>query len=325
MTRKRYWFCVVVLLLSFAGGARADLTFDLTYIGDAGSGGVDYSYYIGTYEVTVTQYAEFLNAVASSDPYGLYNEAMAGGAGVIGGAFIVRSGEDGDYSYSVVAGTENQPVRWVSLYDSMRFVNWLANGQGSGDTENGTYDLSLGIYATRQTNATWVIPSSEEWAKAAYYDAVSNLYHEYPNGSDEVPSEPTDTTTPRDMNFGDAPYWQGTVCFTSIGETTGRSSYGVADMGGNVNEWTDSISDIADFKITRGGSFINHESALQSSTTTPYEPTNEGDEFGFRIAYLIPEPSTCLLFLLGFPALVALGPRRRGRAGCRRLGGFSTP
>ena len=143
------------------------------------------------------------------------------------------------------------------------------------------------------------------------YDAVSNLYHEYPNGSDEVPSEPTDTTTPRDMNFGDAPYWQGTVCFTSIGETTGRSSYGVADMGGNVNEWTDSISDIADFKITRGGSFINHESALQSSTTTPYEPTNEGDEFGFRIAYLIPEPSTVALLFLGLLGCAWGWARRR--------------
>jgi sulfatase modifying factor 1 len=307
MTRKRHWFYVAALLLSVLGGARADLTFDLTPIGNAGSGGVGYSYSIGTFEVTVAQYTEFLNAKAASDPNGLYNGSMETGPL---GAFIVRTGSEGSYSYSAVSGKENQPVRIVSFYDAMRFVNWVGNGQGSGDTENGAYDLSLGIYATRQTNATWVIPSSEEWAKAAYYDAVSNLYHLYPNGSDEVPQEPTDGTTPREMNFGDIPYWHGTVCFTSTGETTGHSPYGVYDMGGNVNEWTDSISDIADFKITRGGSFLSGESALQSSQRTPYEPTIEGDGIGFRVAYIIPEPSTCLLILLGVPVAFVMRKRR---------------
>ena len=70
----------MVLLNGLSGWA--DVVFDLTYIGDAGNandastglGSVNYDYYIGTYEVTVAQYTEFLNAVAASDPYGLYNE-----------------------------------------------------------------------------------------------------------------------------------------------------------------------------------------------------------------------------------------------------------
>ena len=298
MTRKRYWYCAAVLLLSVLGGAQADLTFDMTTIGDAGSGGVGYSYSIGTYEVTVAQYTEFLNAKASSDPTGLWRSSMADPA--YGSPFILRSGEDGSYTYSVGSGTGDQPVRWVSLYDAMRFVNWVGNGQGSGDTENGAYDLSLGIYATRQTNATWVIPSSDEWAKAAYYDAVSNLYHEYPNGTDEVPQEPTDGTTPREMNFGDIPFWQGTVCFTSIGETTGHSPYGVYDMGGNVNEWTETYISLPDFRLTRGGSFIDHEIDLRASFGgTQYSPPTEGDGIGFRIAYIIPEPSSVVLMFLG--------------------------
>ena len=36
-------------------------------------GAVDYAYNIGTYEVTNAQYVEFLNAVAKTDGYGLYN------------------------------------------------------------------------------------------------------------------------------------------------------------------------------------------------------------------------------------------------------------
>ena len=41
-----------------------------------GYGGVDYAYNIGKYEVTAGQYTEFLNAVAATDTYGLYDEDM---------------------------------------------------------------------------------------------------------------------------------------------------------------------------------------------------------------------------------------------------------
>ncbi len=43
---------------------------------DAIVGGVDYTYRISKYEVTAGQYTEFLNAVATSDPHGLYNTNM---------------------------------------------------------------------------------------------------------------------------------------------------------------------------------------------------------------------------------------------------------
>jgi formylglycine-generating enzyme required for sulfatase activity len=44
-----------------------------------GFGAVDYTYRISKYEVTNAQYVEFLNAVAASDPNGLYNSEMATG------------------------------------------------------------------------------------------------------------------------------------------------------------------------------------------------------------------------------------------------------
>ena len=43
---------------------------------DAIVGAVDYVYEIGKYEVTAGQYTEFLNAVAATDTYGLYNTDM---------------------------------------------------------------------------------------------------------------------------------------------------------------------------------------------------------------------------------------------------------
>ena len=306
--------CLPILLLGllvWRPEARADVIIDMTYIGNAGNaadehwwgshGSVDYDYQISTYEVTVAQYTEFLNAVAASDPNGLWSASMGDGGG-IGIPIITRSGEEGSYTYTAAAGTENEPVRYVSFYDATRFCNWLANGQGSGSTETGSYTLADGYSLSRTATATWVIPSEDEWYKAAYYDPETDTYSTYPNGSDDVPAEPTDETTPREMNFGDDPYWNpdggSREYYTEIGETTGRSFYGVADMGGNVAEWTDTFEP-SNYRITRGGWLFDYASALSVTGQDPADPTTEGEGFGFRVAYLIPEPSTVALLFLG--------------------------
>jgi formylglycine-generating enzyme required for sulfatase activity len=43
---------------------------------DQPCGAVAYTYRISKYEITNVQYAEFLNAVAATDTYGLYNASM---------------------------------------------------------------------------------------------------------------------------------------------------------------------------------------------------------------------------------------------------------
>ena len=324
MMRSRGKKALVFVALSgfLAPFCLADLTVQMTTIGNPGNaddapywdnlhyGGVDHLYQISTYEVTVAQYTEFLNAAAASDPYGLYNEYMIGG--VQSGDIIARSGTDGSYTYTAVSGTENQPVRYVSFYDGLRLCNWMANGQGSGSTETGSYDMAEGYWVTREANATWVLPSQDEWYKAAYYDPVNDVYYDYPNGSDAVPAEPTDGTTPREMNFGNTPFWQGNQYYTSIGETTGQSPYGVCDMGGNVQEWTDSFSPGggAD-RVTRGGLFVSSASDLSYSGTATYDPSIEGAGEGLRLAYIIPEPSTLFLCFTGLAALLLCWVKRR--------------
>jgi len=99
-------------------------------------GSVDHAYFISKYEVTNAQYAEFLNAKAASDPLGLYNESMGTNA-TSGG--ITQSGVSGSFTYTAKAGFANKPVTYVSFYDSLRFANWLNNGQGIGDTETGAH------------------------------------------------------------------------------------------------------------------------------------------------------------------------------------------
>jgi len=284
-------------------GVQADLTIDLTYIGNAGNvadttgyGAVTSPYYISTYEITVGQYAEFLNSVAQADPYGLYNPSMASGPL---GPFLLQSGLEGSYAYTAVSGKEDEPVRYVSFYDSLRFSNWLANGQGTGNTETGSYEMALGDFVERGSNATWVLPTEDEWYKAAYYDPVSGLYYDYPNGTDAIPSEPTDETTPRSMNFGDAPYWQTTGYYTATGETTGISPFGTYDQGGNVREWIETRSVQFPDHIIRGGGFTSDANDLNATTAYGYGPDTEGAGFGFRVAFIVPEPSTVMLLFFG--------------------------
>jgi len=266
--------------------------YDPTYVG-----GVDYIYQIGTYEVTVDQYTDFLNAKAQSDSYGLYDNSMATGGGA-GGGFLYQNGSEGSYSYTAQTGKEDQPVRCVTFFDALRFCNWLSNGKADGDTESGSYDMSKGYLVDREPGATWVLPSEDEWYKAAYYDPDTGVYYDYPNGTDDVPAEPTDGTSPREMNFGDTPFWHGTVCFTSAGETTGQSPYGTYDQGGNVAEWLETASVQFPDRNIRGGSFVDDIEGISANQRDGADPGMEGDGFGFRVA-LIPEPSTGLLVLLG--------------------------
>ena len=242
----------LLLLLLFVSPASA-VTMDWTFVGDAGNpcdgpapgpdcfGTVGYSYNMGTYEVTNAQYTEFLNAKAASDPLGLYHPEM-GNVTTPGFGGIARSGFSGSYTYSAIAGRANMPVNNVSFFDSLRFANWLNNGQGSADTESGAYALlggtetpSNGDTVTRNAGATIVLTSEDEWYKAAYYDAATTSYLRFPMNATPVCSGPT----------GSAGHAN---CNNAVGDVTPRGSYpgsaspyGTFDQGGNVFEWNEAI------------------------------------------------------------------------------------
>ena len=130
----------VYVVLACIPAAKA-ITIDTVPVGNPGNaddihgdgyGGVDYTYNIGKYEVTAGQYAAFLNAVAATDPYGLYNTNMDSDSY---GCQITRNGSSGSYTYDFSgrpSGTEadwvNRPVNYVSWGDAARFANWLHNG-----------------------------------------------------------------------------------------------------------------------------------------------------------------------------------------------------
>ena len=218
-----------------------------------------YNYNIGTYDVTNGQYVEFLTAKASaSDPYGLWNANMAVSPSNFEGA-ISRVGL-GPYFYSVKPGYENKPVVYETWYDAVRFVNWLTNGQGNGDTESGTYTITNGGFnsgtvlvpdlTTRTAWATsnsrrWVLPSESEWYKAAYFNGRDDTYYAYPFQSN---SQPTGLTPPGNSNSGDFynngypayNYDGGGSYLTDVGAyPNSLSPFGSFDMGGDVPQWNE--------------------------------------------------------------------------------------
>ncbi len=118
----------VLMLFLLAGVSNADVfnmgsgltSLDFVTVGNAGNADrrpratarVDHVYEIGKYEVTAGQYTEFLNAVAATDTYGLYNTNMWSNDY---GCKIQRTGSSGSYTYSVAADWANRPVNYRDL------------------------------------------------------------------------------------------------------------------------------------------------------------------------------------------------------------------
>lgn len=274
-----------------------------------GYGAVGYTYKIGKYEVTAAQYTEFLNAVARTDAYGLYNPSMGSSRS---GCKIERSGSPGSYTYSVAADRANRPVNYVSWGDAARFANWLHNGQpnsGAQDfatTEDGSYYLNGAtsdaqlLAVTRKPSATWVIPSEDEWYKTAYHknDGITGNYWDYPTGTNSVPSNVvTYPDSGNNANFFDMhsqtwcigpPYYA-----TPVGEfENSESPYGTFDQGGNVFEWNEAIRNGTQ-RGARGGVYGYTEHWMSAAMRTSYDPAIEvGDGLGFRLARLAAPPLT---------------------------------
>ncbi len=295
---------------------------DTPYIqyGGQSFGAVPYTFAIGKYEITAGQYCEFLNAVAATDTYGLYNQYMDYDADSNRwGCNIKRTGSSGSYSYIVAADWANRPVNYVSWGDAARFCNWLYNGQPNGSqdfstTEDGSYYLNGAtsaealIAVMRKSSATWVIPSEDEWYKAAYHknDGVTGNYWHYPTSTDNVPSNALISPDPgNNANFvQNHAYTIGIPYFrTEVGEfENSESPYGTFDQGGNVWEWNETAA-YTDFRVLRGGGVSDLDGGLSSPVRWTDSPSIELNSIGFRVAF-VPEPSS--LVLLGMAAICFL-------------------
>jgi sulfatase modifying factor 1 len=286
-----------------------------------GFGSVAYEFNIGKTEITNAQYMEFLDAVAATDTYGLYNVNM--GDATWGG--IVRSGASGSYSYTVKPAAlggaysyNDKPVVFVSFGDAMRFANWLHNGQPSGTedastTEDGAYTMNEAITnaalsaVKRNAGAHWWLPNEDEWYKAAYHknDGVTSNYWDYPTRTNSVANNNQPAAdTGNSANFKDGNNWttgNSIYPLTDAGAYAfSGSPYGTFDQGGNVWEWTETV-DSSCCGIGRGGGWQTGLVFLRASNWDDTGLANEFNDQGFRVASAaVPELYSTTLIQCGF-------------------------
>ncbi|HUK94827.1 MAG TPA: hypothetical protein VLU96_07195 [Gaiellaceae bacterium] len=224
-------------------------------------GGVGYEYGIGELEVTVRLYVAFLNTVDPSgeNRHDLYIRSMSPSSWPKYGPIRRQQGSSvpAGRHYSVAYPQwADKPIGFANFLRAASFANALTNGDilsrttssadGFGvttyrvrlsrDSEQGMYDLrgkqSSGATRTRSTG--FVVPSQNEWIKAAYYDpkGVTFSYWIYPTGPFDAPhpsqldsdgnvvnaaTQPLSTFSPRGSQSSQVPSW----CPTQAGGSCG--------------------------------------------------------------------------------------------------------
>jgi hypothetical protein len=220
----------------------------------------------------------------------------------------------------------------ISWNEAARFVNWLNTSTGNQAaykfTTSGVNDDSASWTSGeagydvnnpyRNRLAMYVLPSYNEWYKAAYYDPNKSGgagYWDYATGSDSAPAAVSSGTGTGANGNNEAVY--GSQVFPAdVNQAGGLSPYGVMGLNGNVTEWhEDSVSLThgvsSSHRGLRGGSWFYKATELNIREFSV--PTNSGNSYGFRVARLsssavVPEPTSMVIFGLG-----ALGMAYRAR------------
>ena len=188
-------------------------------------GGVGYRYGIGQLEVTVAQWVAFLNTVdpAGRNRHRLYSADESGSAWPRFGQIDFSAAAPPGRRYSLAFPQwADKPYGFADFLRAARFDNSLYNGrllskkvssEGgfryvtyrvrlSRRTESGMYDMRKRAM-TRSRRSGFVIPSQNEWIKAAYYDPSGGgrySYWKYPTNpgvfeaEDEAASAPKQAT-----------------------------------------------------------------------------------------------------------------------------------
>jgi hypothetical protein len=143
--------------------------------------------------------------------------------------------------------TDDQPVIRVSWYEARLFCRWRGPG--------------------------FRLPTEQEWRHAAWWDPVLGVHRKYPWGDEFDPAR---------CNTREA----GPHKTTPVGAyPAGVSACGCYDMAGNVWEWTDSLwSAEKEYRVVRGGSWLNSSGRAACSDRDYEHPHNRNDNIGFRCA-----------------------------------------
>ena len=277
-----------------------------------GNGGIGYEYRIGRTEINTTQWVAFLNAALarpSNDRIPFISVPSSWGAR-----------PDTSYTgpgrrFVVPAGNENLGVGDISWRAASIYCNWLHNNQQTSRQGflNGAYDVSTyggsGRVFTDQTthnpDAKFWIPTMGEWMKAAFHDPNRTSIEQtgqpgwwrYPNGTNTPPVYAApEVGGGANAGFNSTPSGIDATRIPLMSYTNTQSPWGVMDLAGATEEWTESIFYYSNGNKDRfilGSSWASPVGFFSDrlGTTGAGHPGDEGYFQGFRIAASIPSPS----------------------------------
>ena len=215
----------------------------------------------------------------------------------------------------------DMPATGISWNEAARFVNWLNVSKGypeaykflaqpgePGYHVNANQTLwqptDLGFDDEnwfRNSGARYVLPSVDEWYKAAYYNPDAgpgdHLYFNFPTGSNDPPTPVAFGTDPDTAVYRQRPV-QGPADITQAG---GLSAFGAMAMGGNVWEWEETELDLVNdtpysIRGVRGGRWVNAPGDIWGFSRDDDDfPNFEMLSQGFRVGRL-PERTAQLDF-----------------------------
>ena len=283
------------------GGDSVDIEFvDIGNVGNTGDtantvnganpGVVNYEYSIGTYEVTSDQWA----AVAGFD------------------ALVENNSND--------PWTGSQPTANASWYEAAKFANWLTSGDARQGAYTFTVDGTTFTGVDRDTALTtfgtiYVLPTEDEWYKAAYLKSDGSGYTTYATGNSTPDGIDFAGDTDYDSVYRDASGFNNGAPLSVGGGT--EENNGTYDMGGNVFEWSESAFSGGEptggeDRVLRGGFWNFNSNTLQSFYRNANYPGLVDTDIGFRVASVsvVPEPSSVGLLVIG--AMGCMLRRKRG-------------
>jgi formylglycine-generating enzyme required for sulfatase activity len=288
---------------------------ELQYLPDLVVGQVNYEYRIAKNETTIAQWIEFGNAYLATHP-----EAPAIDTELIGATLSSRNRVL--FSPALDPQATQGPMK-MSWRMAARYANWLHNDKAMTREafDSGAYDVSTftrnadGSYndqLSRSPGARFWLPTRNEWVKATFYDP--NRYGEgqegywrASNGTDTLPISGLPSQGGQTSAGIGVPWSIGGLPVGAYPNV--RTPWGLLDVSGGVSEWSESGFSSTRFSM---GSELRNSSYHEIDRPDPFFlgnwPPTSAEYAGFRIASIVPAPSTALYVLL---SLVSFQGRSR--------------
>ena len=203
--------------------------------------------------------------------------------------------------FGIIGGNgADRPATGVSWNEAARFVNWLNTSTGGTAaykfTTSGVND-NIALWTPsdildydpanpfRSLRASYVLPSMDEWFKAAFYNPTTGQYGNFPTSDGFAPTAVTSGTADKTAVFFQS-FAQGPA---DIDQAGGLSAYGIMGMGGNVTEWEETTGNLLNNSGSsprgfRGGDWVSFSFNLASTERIIIVPIVEANNLGFRVA-----------------------------------------